>query len=79
MKETLIGVDEELSQSIASKIENNLKEKATDPTVEEIQDLVEEELMNSNEDVARRYIIYRYERSKTREKRKGAPSLPMNS
>lgn len=76
MKETLIGVDEELSQSIASKIENNLKEKATDPTVEEIQDLVEEELMNSNrKDVARRYIIYRYERSKTREKRKGAPSL----
>jgi ribonucleoside-diphosphate reductase beta chain len=37
------------------------------PTVEEIQDLVEEELMNSNfHDVAKNYIIYREQRSRER-------------
>lgn len=39
-------------------------------SVEEIQDIVEQKLMNSNrKDVARAYVIYRNERSKERERR----------
>ena len=76
MRETIQGVDITLSETIADKIEEILTYKATDPTVEEIQDLVEEELMNSNrKDVAKRYIIYRYERSKVRGTKKESPSL----
>ena len=79
MRETIQGIDTELSEVIADKIEQIVAAKLTDCTVEEIQDLVEEELMNSHrKDVARRYIIYRHERSKTRDKRKDYPSLLSN-
>ena len=76
MRETIQGVDTDLSESIADKIQTTVEDKVADCSVEEIQDLVEEELMNSHrKDVARRYIIYRYERNKTREKRKSSTSL----
>lgn len=63
MSETTPGVDEELAHRIAgyiSQIDNDL-------TVEQIQDIVEERLMDSDrKDVAREYIKYRAERTKVR-------------
>lgn len=63
MAETEDGVDEALAQFIANKI------AAVDhtQTVEEIQDLVEHYLMSSErKDVAKRYILYRAERTRKR-------------
>lgn len=70
MKETKAGVDEILSEKIANEIINEL-ENSTQMDVEEIQDLVELKLMESErKDVAKRYIIYRNEQEKTRSIRK---------
>lgn len=71
MMETSNGIDENLSEEIALKIEKalSLNDEAID--VEDIQDMVENALMDSNrKDVAKRYIIYRHEREKSRTKRK---------
>lgn len=75
MIETNKGVDHDLAGRIAQDIQVMVEEQFySDPhlpkTVEQIQDLVEDLLMNSNrKEVARRYIIYRDHRNKTRNKR----------
>lgn len=70
MKETKAGVDEILSDKIAGEIIDELKNQSQ-MDVEEIQDLVELKLMDSErKDVAKRYIIYRNEQEKTRSIRK---------
>lgn len=56
MNDTTAGVDEELAERIATAIQDMNK----DASVEEIQDMVEDNLMSSDrKDVARSYIIYR--------------------
>ena len=71
MDETLKGRDSKISHHIADAIEEQWKNKKNAVHVEEIQNLVEELLMESERrDVAKKYIIYRYERDKTREARK---------
>lgn len=53
----------------ARETANYIEKLNKDMNVEEIQDLVEEKLMASNrKDVARAYILYRYERTKARER-----------
>ncbi|MBC8591071.1 adenosylcobalamin-dependent ribonucleoside-diphosphate reductase [Wansuia hejianensis] len=66
MKETEEGADENLAREIAEAIREEFK---TDEMVniEQIQDLVEVYLMKSRPDVARKYIIYREERTRLRE------------
>lgn len=67
MKETELGVDEALSHFIADKIPSD-----EDLSVEQIQDIVEDLLMKSDRrDVAKKYILYRAERTKQREKNSG--------
>lgn len=71
MKETKLGVDLEIVRQVAESVENELKEKRYPVPVEIIQDMVEDKLMDSSrKDVAKRYILYRYERDKSRDKRK---------
>lgn len=56
-------IDETVADKIAAEIENSTK----DLSVEDIQDLVERKLMASSfKDVAKRYILYREQRSKDR-------------
>jgi len=66
MYETEKGVDEELAKSIGANAISTFKDKEI-VNIEEIQDYVEVELMKSRPEVARKYIIYREERSKLRE------------
>lgn len=71
MKETKDGVDESLAHEISLKIEEQLMPKNFPIPVEMVQDMVENELMDSvRKDVAKRYILYRYERDKSRDSRK---------
>ena len=64
MLETKEGIDTKLSHDIANKIESIGLEVFS---VENIQDFVEDMLMESNrKDVAKRYIIYRNQREKSR-------------
>ncbi len=71
MKETKDGVDEELAREISHKIEAELMVKDFPIPVEMVQDMVENELMDSRrKDVAKKYILYRYERDKSRDSRK---------
>lgn len=64
MRETKNGVDSEISRLIAKQIRGQNNDIIQ---VEQIQDMVEEYLMNTNrKDVAKRYIIYRENRNKTR-------------
>ncbi len=71
MAETKIGMDYSLVKSIVSKIEKDIRKEDRYIQVEEIQDKVEEYLMASRRtDVAKKFIIYRYERDKTRDARK---------
>ncbi|MDD4363843.1 MAG: ATP cone domain-containing protein, partial [Atribacterota bacterium] len=68
MRETIKGVDRNLCIAIAEKIEKDLKNSKENVTVDEIQEQVEEELMNSErKDVAKTYILYREQRDKLRE------------
>lgn len=63
MSETDAGIDLDLADRIA----NEIAALEDVHTVEEIQDLVEEKLMNSDrKEVARRYIVYRDQRTKQR-------------
>ncbi len=65
MLSTELGEDESLIQKISDRIGMHGSEKMT---VEEIQDRVEVELMNSaRKDVAKRYIAYRDQRSIARQ------------
>lgn len=65
MLETEKGVDSGIIQSVAYAIEE--LSRYEELTVEKIQDEVEALLMTSRPDVAKRYIIYRNERTKARE------------
>lgn len=67
MKETDKGIDEEVSQKIASEVFEELKNKEL-VDIEDIQDLVEFSLMKYRPEVAKKYILYRQERTKLREK-----------
>lgn len=60
--------NEELAGTIATKIEQELSNKAVDVIyVEDLQDIVEKKLMASSlKDVARKYIRYRYDRENLR-------------
>jgi adenosylcobalamin-dependent ribonucleoside-triphosphate reductase len=67
MGETEQGIDIELSSDIADSIEEDIKELDIILNVEAIQDMVEEYLMDSErKDVAKRYILYREERNRSR-------------
>lgn len=64
---------EEISQTIADKIEQKIKDRFEEsvPNVEQIQDIVEESLIEENyPKIAKEYIIYRDKRNKTRSERK---------
>ena len=56
------GKENFIANKIASEIEEELEDFCDDESVEEIQDLVEEKLMNYRPDVARAYIRYRYKK-----------------
>lgn len=71
MAETKADVDPELAKSIGERVEKTLLSYDHQISVEDIQDLVEEILMDSpRKDAAKRYILYRYERDKNRDRRK---------
>lgn len=71
MTDTESGVDHSLAQYIADKIERDLSQKDL-IDIEEIQDRVEKGLMSSErQDVAKKYILYRAERTKHRESSSG--------
>ena len=71
MLETTEGIDGQLAESIVSQIEKQVKKSDRDINVEDLQDLVEDFLMASDrKEVAKKFIIYRYERDKTRDARK---------
>ncbi len=75
MAGTKSGIDEVLATSITQSVETSLMTFSSPFDVEIIQDVVEEKLMDSpRKDVAKQYILYRYERDKTREKRKKSNS-----
>jgi len=68
MRETIKGVDRELCVAIATKIKKELQIFKDKVTVNNIQERVETELMNSKRtDVAKVYILYRKERDEVRE------------
>ncbi|PKM85219.1 MAG: ribonucleoside-triphosphate reductase, adenosylcobalamin-dependent [Firmicutes bacterium HGW-Firmicutes-11] len=71
MLETKGGIDETLATTIADAIEKQVDRSERRVHVEDIQDLVEDFLMASErKDAAKKFIIYRYERDKTRDARK---------
>ena len=70
MAETKDSVDEALAALIGERVEKALEKEVSPVSVEVIQDLVEQYLMDSpRKDAAKRYILYRYERDKTRDSR----------
>lgn len=70
MSETKEGIDEKTATEITTSIEETLATYSSPFSVNIIQDIVEEKLMESTrKDVAKKYILYRYERDKTRDKR----------
>lgn len=70
MAETKQDVDEALSASISERVAEALEGMQSPVSVEDVQDLVEQYLMESpRKDAAKRYILYRYERDKTRDQR----------
>lgn len=69
MSETLSGVDEPLSGDLARRVTRLLEDAGQElVTVDEIQNIVEDLLMQYRRDAAKEYIIYRYERDKDRRK-----------
>jgi ribonucleoside-diphosphate reductase alpha chain/ribonucleoside-triphosphate reductase len=71
MLETKDGVDEQLASDIVIEIGKQVERSSRDVNVEDIQDLVEDFLMESERKAAaKKFIIYRYERDKTRDARK---------
>lgn len=72
MRDSVKGIDEELSNTITNSIENIINNKKIDYiSVEELQNMVEDELMKSErKDVAKSYIIYRKYRNINREMEK---------
>ena len=71
MLETKDGIDEKLADNISQSIAKHVDRTGRKINVEDIQDLVEDHLMASErKDVAKKFIIYRYERDRTRDARK---------
>lgn len=71
MMETRLGIDASLAEGIANAIEKQVERSERMVNVEDLQDLVEDFLMASErKDAAKKFIIYRYERDKTRDARK---------
>lgn len=66
MKETDKGADEEISKKISQGVYEEFKELGT-VNIEQIQDFIEIELMKTRPDAAKKYILYREERTKLRE------------
>lgn len=67
MAETTEGVDVEMSSKISLRIQEMIKERDRAINVEEIQDMVEFLLMETErKDVAKKYIIYRYSQQQAR-------------
>lgn len=61
------GTDSNISKTISDIIEEKIKNKEIEATVENIQDEVENLLMSSNrKDIAKKYIIYRDRRTEIR-------------
>lgn len=70
MAETKGSIDEDLAASISQTVTESLTNYQSPVSVETVQDLVEHFLMESpRKDAAKRYILYRYERDKTRDTR----------
>lgn len=70
MIETIEGVDVELAREISERIEQEFQSSSDIIKIEDIQDKVEIMLMASiRKDAAKRYILYRSEREKSRDKR----------
>ena len=61
------GEETERAKEIAERISTSISEIQRDLGVEEIQDLVEEKIAQFDMDVARKYIIYRNDRSRISE------------
>lgn len=71
MRDSVKGIDENLSNEIVDSIENKINKKIDYISVEELQNMVEDELMKSErKDVAKSYIIYRKYRNINREMEK---------
>ncbi|MEG1931270.1 MAG: ATP cone domain-containing protein, partial [Anaerovorax sp.] len=71
MLETKEGIESKLAHDIAAAIEKQTQKSEKPVKVEDLQDLVEDFLMASDrKDAAKKFIIYRYERDKTRDARK---------
>jgi adenosylcobalamin-dependent ribonucleoside-triphosphate reductase len=71
MKETKLGVDNAYIDKVLAQISEKIHKAGNQIEVEEIQDIAEDCLMsNERTDVAKKFIIYRYERDKTRDARK---------
>lgn len=69
MNETELGIDFDLALQIADEIYTEYNGTEVTPSVEDVQDKVEELLAEYGRfDVAKRYIIYRQERQKSRDK-----------
>lgn len=67
MNECQAGVDEDLAWEIADEIESEFEDSDVLPTVESVQDRVEELLaVNGRFDASKRYILFRNERAKLR-------------
>jgi len=71
MLETTQGVDQLLAADIVRQVGEQVERSPGEVNVEDIQDLVEDFLMeNGCRAAAKKFIIYRYERDKTRDARK---------
>jgi len=71
MLETTQGVDRLIAADIVRQVGEQVERSPRDVNVEDIQDLVEDFLMESGcKSAAKKFIIYRYERDKSRDARK---------
>ena len=74
------GRDRQTSEELAAQVVEQLKANTAEgvnPTIEQIQDLVEKVLIESGHArVAKAYILYRDERARQRDKRLEGDSLP---
>ena len=66
MAETQKGIEEDVAALVAKAAKDNFTDKES-VTIEEIQDFVELELMKHSPEAAKKYILYREERTKLRE------------
>lgn len=70
MRETELGEDHDLACAISEKVYADCANMANIPTVEQVQDMVESNLMSSSrQEVAKAYILYRAERNRQRDLR----------